>query len=925
MLLFEDRAVEALYLEFAKSSRRAKFVPPFITAFILFLTISIIYAADHVNVSITVTSIMLAAVPAAAGLAVSFAQTCRPRLHYQLRAVGLGLAAVAAMMAFLSISSTGGISFGPTSTFGVLWVCQKSLVISDVVAVRVVVVVGIFNTLVLLLDVGMGLTFLNSIIVQDFFTPAGVIQTAFELGTAVIASSGVLLWLSFRNESASRTVFYWSRVVNANVKVLDAEANPFHQRRLLDWLSREAKTRELVNLSKIERDDAREFWELDGSLLRLDSKIAAGGGGVVWKGTYNGKAVAAKQLYGGFHTGSDQLQELATEVSVLAQLSHVNIVRFLGLSRGPDGSQAESSVYLPLFIVQEYCSTNLRAALRDVFPSMPSVEWQAHVLRVALEIARAMAYLHGRKVVHHDLKPENVLLTEQNTVRVADFGVSVQFLGETNSTERTGGTLAYMAPELMCEDFFSSRNVTQAALITDMCSDVYAYGTILCELVHSDSSAGLMDELAGNAVSNRELRGLAHATQNDVDLEHEWAFPPFRDAVDFKLRHVAELCRQCCAFYSDQRPSFVDLCRQLTDWHDNASGHGAGQQPKSRRRSTSDMGSRVNDVRSAPRTPGLSAASIDPSATFTSAQHTQVALGRCACSWWTQPQLRFEDGDMENRFVAFLHSAEFFRSLRWPYIVLATLHLGFMVAMVALDRSKYALYPLTCALLYGAAAAFSWLRRMQRFSMLTLLALAVVSTLIQCATVWADVMYLPLDGLDNTSFLNISVCVCDASTPQQCPASCRVAAFEWLYINFLLPLLQDLTTPVTLLVLGLPFYMYVWLFALTLVSWMGTVAAGLFVWQEYVESLIQMDFWAIVVPGLALFPICALTAVAGERMQRQMFLRLCSLRSEEDNLLEHATFRGYREALLANWRFLSEPKSNSSNPRSHHVVTAATV
>jgi len=87
----------------------------------------------------------------------------------------------------------------------------------------------------------------------------------------------------------------------------------------------------------------------------------------VWKATYKTKVVAAKQLYGGATADSSQLEELAAEVGVLAQLSHCNIVRFLGLCRHHDESEASSSAYLPLFIVQEYCPTNLRAAFSDTF------------------------------------------------------------------------------------------------------------------------------------------------------------------------------------------------------------------------------------------------------------------------------------------------------------------------------------------------------------------------------------------------------------------------------------------------------------------------------------------------------------------------------------------------------------------------------
>jgi len=56
-----------------------------------------------------------------------------------------------------------------------------------------------------------------------------------------------------------------------------------------------------------------------------------------------------------------------------------------------------------------------------------------------------------------------------------------------------------------------------------------------------------------------------------------------------------------------------------------------------------------------------------------------------------------------------------------------------------------------------------------------------------------------------------------------------------------------------------------------------------------------------------------------------MFLKLCSLRTQESTLQEDATFRGYRQALLANWRYLAAAPGDSTHSPASHVVTAATI
>lgn len=925
MTLFEDRNVEALYLQHAKRSRRANIVPVGIMTLALALTVVSLFLRGYVQLFflwIPVTAFLLAV----AGTTASCAQRCFGRVQYQLRAASLALALATATLAFFFFNFAGVFNFGSIAPLGLLWVCQKALVISDVVAARVLVVIVPFNTLMLLAGVAWQLEYL--LLVPQFFPLAAVARAIFELGTSVVTCSGVLLWLALRTESASRTVFYWNRVVGINVDSLDAEANPFHQRRLLDWLSRGTSEREMRNSRG--HTGAREFWELDGKLLRLHSKIAAGGGGLVWKATYKAKAVAAKQLYSGLCAGSEQLEELAAEVTVLAQLSHVNIVRFLGLCRHPAGSQADHSVYLPMFIVQEYCATNLRAVLTNVFPALPSTKRESEVRRVALEIARALVYLHSRKVVHRDLKPENVLLTNQHTVRVADFGISVQYFDDPRSLESVGGTPAYMSPELLCPQLFTAHGASKEPLADEMSSDVYAYGVVLCELAHSNTDGGVMNVLAENADHNRRL---ARSTVHHVDLERRWTFPPFDIVKEEPLRPCSDLGSRCCALRSNKRPSFVEICEELgtlttkspqVDRHD--------LQLHARPRSVHGTGgsygrSNLSHVRPPLRTRQVPSTSFTPTTDFTVEQHRQVALDKCSCSCWSRSRLRFEDDDMERRFVAFLHTEEFFRYLRWPYVVLATLQLAFAVAMFVVNRGHYVLYPVMLTVLFGAAALFSWLPRLQRFSMVTLLTVALLAGLVQCGVVWANLITNPIVALVNISGFNVTVCVCDVAPSGQCPSLCEETAFEWLYINLLLPMLQDLTTPVTLLILGLPLYLYSWLFALSAVSWVGTVAGGLFIWFNGADYFFSMEeFLTIAVPGLALFPICATTAIAGERTRRKMFLKLCSLRFEESHLLERATFRGYRDALVANWRFLAtseEKVAGRTKPR--HVVTAATV
>ena len=933
MVLFEDRSIEALYLQHAKGTKRAKIVPPVVIVLACVVTTLVSIVSTFTSIPILIldwyligTGDAVVVLVGVVGLAISCAQKCHPRLQYQLRVSALVIAvAVAAVVLPFAILNPY-LRFGPISVIGLLWVCQKALVISDAVAARVLVAVVPFNIAVLIGGVVLGISFLSSVAKVSSVT---ITQTTLELGTSLIACSGVLLWLALRHESASRSLFYWSRVVDANVDTLDAEANPFHKNRLLEWLSQDKPDLEMVAVDRRSSEASRQFWELDGAQLVLKVKVAAGGGGVVWKATYKDKTVAAKQLYANMQTGPEQLQELATEVSVLAQLSHAHIVRFLGLCRHASESSGHDSLYLPLFIVQEYCPTDLRALLTNTLPAMEAVAWQTEVLRLGSEIASAVEYLHRRKVLHRDLKPENVLLTHQHIVRVADFGVSLQFLDGTDSAEDSCGTPAYMPPEMLC-GMCEGSSASIEAQADDMASDVYAFGVIVCELVLSNSNVAALDALAENAAMNCELSRIARSATDGDAIERQWLFPPFPWDEDLPVHHYSELGRRCCSFYPTKRPSFAEVCRELSASIVERAGpprlpqdilvlSESCSKPPTEIEAT--CGVAASTATESVPLPRLAPATIDVNVGATLEQHKQRAVDKCAWSCWIRHRLRFADGDMEDRFLAFQHSDQFFRYLRWPYVVLAVVQLVFMVVMFATNQPGNAVYPLMSAVLFSTAAVFSWVHRLRRWSMVVLTTVAVAAEVAQCATAWAGIG-APVKVYLNASF-TWSWCECgNLSRPV---VTCLCTSDSHTLAAVVLPLLHGLATPVILMVLGLPFYLYKWLLAVTAIAWIGTACAGFAAFWSFIIAVYLFDFAIVIVPGLVLFPICAVTAITGERVRRQMFHKLCRLRTQESNLLNRATLRGYRDALIANWRFLEATPGSNERSRTKHTVTAATI
>ena len=923
MTLFEHREVEALYLHHAKGGRRAKIIPPLITGLALVPIVMTIYLGVAYDVLFSLVFAAPALLCAVAGLSICCAAFCRPRVKYQLRVVAFWFAIATATMAYIGACLAVAQLLNPFIAFlGILWVCQKALVIADVVAARALVVVVPVNALVLLVGIALAVLFF----IGNIIDVKVVVRSVFDLALSVVASSGVLLWIALRNESASRTVFYWNHVVGSNVNTLDAEANPFAAKRLQSWMSSRdlsssdsgAQCIELTSYGNVPHSTRQgtAFWELDGSSLKLDDKIAAGGGGVVWRATLDGNVVAAKQVYTAMSRDVSQVTELASEVEVLAQLSHDNIVRFLGLCHH-DLDEKPGSTLPPLFIVQEYCATNLRSFLIEDLPSMHREHWRAEVHRVAAEIASAMAYLHSRKVLHRDLKPENVFLTDTHTVRVGDFGISAQFLEASASSaaspaaEHIGGTPAYMSPEAM----------SPALAAPGPQSDVYAYGVILCELLHTDKHFDILSLLITNGKFNRTL--LAAMSSKDNAVAQEWKGPPACDLQDADVQLLAQLSEQCCAFDCMRRPSFSDISSELSTEVDLPACSTSQLRPHSW--STASIASTLIRMPSAglenqgkgsgkstpvSRPPNLSVADIRTEIDVQPDPHRQVGVGKCSHNWWIRRKLRFPDDNVERRFLAFLHSEHFFRYLRWPYVVLAALYSSFAITMFSLSDALHAVYPLSVAVIFVVAALMSWVSKLQPYSMITLTSLALLSGTIQWGTAMAD------------NFATDDFCNCFGGN---CSFECEVEFAIAFLPEYVLQLFQGLTMPVTLLVLGLPFYLYAWVLGLFAVSWLTSAVAAALALLDFGEPEQLLAFVPMVVAGLALFPICAASAVMSELARRTMYSNLSKLRTQESNLLDRATFRGYRQALLANWEYLASTPSAHGPGSKPHAVTAVTI
>ncbi|KAJ6318638.1 hypothetical protein OIU76_014067 [Salix suchowensis] len=237
----------------------------------------------------------------------------------------------------------------------------------------------------------------------------------------------------------------------------------------------------------IEIQRPTEEWEIDLSKLEMRHEVAHGTFGTVYRGTYDDHDVAVKLLdWGedGIATTAETAAVRASfqqEVAVWHKLDHPNVTKFVGASMGisnlkiPAKNPSDGHISLPAracCVVVEYLpgGTLKHYLIRN---SRRKLAFKV-VIQLALDLSRGLSYLHSKKIVHRDVKTENMLLDSHRNLKIADFGVAR--VEAQNPCEMTGetGTLGYMAPEVLDGKPYNRR------------CDVYSFGICLWEIYCCD-------------------------------------------------------------------------------------------------------------------------------------------------------------------------------------------------------------------------------------------------------------------------------------------------------------------------------------------------------------------------------------------------------------------------------------------------------
>ncbi|XP_068640495.1 proline-rich receptor-like protein kinase PERK3 [Aristolochia californica] len=267
--------------------------------------------------------------------------------------------------------------------------------------------------------------------------------------------------------------------------------------------------------------------ELRAATNGFDRKLLLGQGGAgrVYLGTLpSGQCVAIKKIY-----LKRKVDEFYQELEILAKLCHRSLATLVGYC-----VQRREHI-----LVYEYMAGGtLASALRH-----GELSWD-HRVRIAVDVAEGLAYLHSTRVVHRDVKPGNVLLTENGEAKLSDLGVSKVVPSEmTHVSTEVKGTLGYLDP-----DCFPAGQVSEA-------SDVYSFGIVLLELV--TGRRAVQATASGGAESIVQCaREVVETIEGGGEPEMEKIMDPRlgKETEPGSIREVFNLACRCVRSFRHERP-----------------------------------------------------------------------------------------------------------------------------------------------------------------------------------------------------------------------------------------------------------------------------------------------------------------------------------------------------------------------------------
>ncbi|KAF2620408.1 hypothetical protein F2Q68_00040983, partial [Brassica cretica] len=265
--------------------------------------------------------------------------------------------------------------------------------------------------------------------------------------------------------------------------------------------------------------------------------LGQGGQGTVYKGILPDNSIVA--IKKSRLVDRSQMAQFINEVLVLSQINHRNVVKLLGCCL-----ETEVPLLVYEFVTNGTLSDHLHGSMSD-----SSLTWEQR-LRIAVEIAGSLAYLHSSAsipIIHRDVKTANILLDENLTAKVADFGASSLIpMDKDQLITMVQGTVGYLDPEYYNTGLLNEK------------SDVYSFGVVLMELLsgqkalcfdRSQQSKHLGSYFASAMKENR----LHEVIDDKVINENNWR----------EIEEAARVAMECTRVTGEERPLMKEVAAKL--------------------------------------------------------------------------------------------------------------------------------------------------------------------------------------------------------------------------------------------------------------------------------------------------------------------------------------------------------------------------
>lgn len=259
--------------------------------------------------------------------------------------------------------------------------------------------------------------------------------------------------------------------------------------------------------------------------------IGTGGMAVVYKAMCHrlNRYVAVKILRDELANDEEFRKRFQTEAQAVAMLSHPNIVSVYDVSHS-DGVE---------YIVMELIEG---VTLMQYMKKKGALGWK-EALHFAVQISKALEHAHEKGIVHRDIKPQNIMILKDGTIKVADFGIAALESAQEKKSDQTVGSVHYIAPEQARGEQPDPR------------SDIYSLGVVMYEMLtgkmpyDGDTAEQVaMKHITGHPVPPQELNPdipeeLAEITLKamnpDINARYQSASELLRDLEDFRKQQAA--------------------------------------------------------------------------------------------------------------------------------------------------------------------------------------------------------------------------------------------------------------------------------------------------------------------------------------------------------------------------------------------------